>query len=199
MKLSQNARQTATLVALFAVAAYLFRTYTEMLSHPERTLFEHLWRQARYFTYLTTLMIAYSFARFGRTGRARPDWAAALAMWAAIIGVVYHALLARDLRGLEWWADHGLHTVLPIAVVLWWIRFAPKTSLKRGHSAQWLIWPALYSSYALIRGEVDGRHPYFFLDPPLVGWPTVIAYAVGLMITFWLTVLALIMLSKRIR
>lgn len=194
--LSRTARLCAALVTLVALMAYGFRTYTEMLEHPERTAFDILWRQARYFTYLTSVLVAGAFARFALFGRASVTAAAGLMLWSASVGGVYHVLLARDLTGLAFWSDHGLHTALPLAVILWWIACAPKAGLRPRDAARWLIWPGLYALYALIRGAVDGRHPYVFLDPPLIGWPLVGLYSGALALAFWGAGLVLVRLTQ---
>ncbi|CAN0587554.1 unnamed protein product, partial [Ectocarpus sp. 12 AP-2014] len=116
----------------------------------------------------------------------------------AIVGAVYHGLLARDLEGLRFWADQGLHTVLPVVTVLWWLTVAPKAGLRPVHAVWWLVWPGLYLMYALIRGEVDGRHPYFFVDPPLIGWPMVAVWCLGLGAVFWLGGLAIVAVTQRV-
>lgn len=196
VSLSPLARSGAAVVALCAIGAYALQIYDEMARHPNRSLAAELWRQGRYFTYLTNLLVAYAFARFALTGRAVPGWAAGLTLWAATVGGVYHVLLSRDLVGLEWWADHGLHTVMPIAVVSWWLICAPKAGLRWGHAILWLGWPMVYAGYVLLRGEIDGRHPYFFLDPPLTGWATVAAWSAGLGLGLLIAGLGLVGLGR---
>lgn len=132
------------------------------------------------------------FARFAVLGRAPPGWAAGLALWLATVGAVYHLLLAREMEGLAWWSDHGLHTAVPLAVTLWWLVYGPKAGLRPDHARLWLVWPVIYGAYALLRGEWDGRHPYFFLDPPMIGWPWVAACCLGLCAVFWMAGRALI-------
>lgn len=75
VSLSPLARSGAAVVALCAIGAYALQIYDEMARHPNRSLAAELWRQGRYFTYLTNLLVAYAFARFALTGRAVPGWA----------------------------------------------------------------------------------------------------------------------------
>ncbi len=194
--LTKPARIAAAGVALCAAMAYALEVYDTLTQHPDRTLAVELWRQARYFTYLTNLLILGAFARIAVTGRASAGWAAGLTLWSVTVGAVYHGLLARDLTGLSWWADHGMHTAVPVAVALWWGAYAPKATLHLGHPRIWLAWPGLYAGYALLRGEIDGRHPYFFIDPPLSGWPIVILWCIGLGLFFWIAGAALVALGR---
>lgn len=196
MTLSKPARLAAAGVSLCAALAYGLEIYDTLSQHPDRPLPVELWRQARYFTYLTNLLVLGAFAHIAMTGRVSAGWAAGLTLWSVTVGTVYHGLLARDLTGLSWWADHGMHTLVPTAVALWWAGFAPKATLHLGHPRLWLAWPGLYASYALVRGEFDGRHPYFFIDPPLSGWPTVILWCLGLALLFWLAGAALVALGR---
>lgn len=191
-------RRSAACVALVAMLAFAFYMAETFSRFPNRTFTEEFWRQGRYFTILTTLLIAISFTYVATTARVTAAWATALTYWIAIVGLVYHTLLARDLTGLRWWVDQGLHTVLPATAVVWWLAVAPKAGLRPIHAVWWLVWPGIYMAYALIRGEIDGRHPYFFIDPPLIGWPMVILWCLGMGAVFWLGGLAIIAVTRRI-
>lgn len=190
-----QARIAAALVAALALSALWLHLHVGLMRHPDRAVLSELWRIGRYFTILTTALVALSFAWIAVAGLPRAGWSAGLVLWTAIVGAVYHALLARELTGLRWLADLGLHTVVPLAVLLWWLAYAHKTGLGRRHALLWLIWPALYVTYALIRGEMDGRHPYFFVDPARIGWSGVALWCAGLGLVFWLAGLALVLLG----
>ena len=187
----------AAFVAIVAAGAFGFYFLEVRVRFPDRDILTELWRQARYFTILTTLLVAVHFARIALTARASPVWSAALTYWIVIVGAVYHGLLARDLEGLRWWSDQALHTLVPITVVMWWLTTGPKAGLRYGHAVLWLVWPGLYMAYALIRGEIDGRHPYFFIDPPLIGWPEVILWCIGLGVVFWLFGVLIVAATRR--
>lgn len=194
--LSPAARITAAAICLLALAALGLQLYVGLERNPARPVPVEIWRQARYFTNLTNLMIVVGFAAMALSGRARQGWCAALTLWILIVGVVYHALLARELSGLRWLSDAALHTGVPAAVTAWWLAFAPKSELRLMHSAQWLGWPALYLSYALLRGEIDGRHPYFFVDPPRIGWDGVGLWSLALGLAFWIGGLGVVALGR---
>ena len=195
---SPTARLLALAIALVAAGAVVLNSHLGLQRNPSNDWLAEAWRSGRYFTVLTTSMAALVFARVAVTGRLSPGWAGGITLWCAIVGIVYHALLARDLSGLRFWVDHAMHSAVPLAVAGWWLAFAPKEGLRWRHAAFWLGWPALYMAYALIRGEIDGRHPYFFLDPPRIGWAQVLIWIAALGLVFWLAGLGLVALGRRL-
>ncbi|WP_353473693.1 Pr6Pr family membrane protein [Salipiger sp. H15] len=194
--MTQNQRLTALLIALLAIGALWLQVYVGLARRPEQTVLGEFWRLGRYFTILTNLMVAVTFGMIAAGHRAQTWWLAAITLWILIVAIVYHALLARPLDGLRWWSDMAVHTFVPIAVALWWLALAPKDGLLPRHALWWLLWPLVYVSYALIRGEFDGRHPYFFIDPHEVGWPGVGLWCLALGISFWLAGLGVVVLGR---
>ncbi len=194
--MTQTHRLTALLIAALALGALLLQVHVGLARRPDRTVLEELWRLGRYFTILTNLMVGVTFA--GIAGGHRPAnwWTTAVTLWILIVAIVYHGLLARPLDGIRWWSDMAVHTFVPTAVVVWWLMLARKDGLAPRHAVYWLLWPLLYVSYALIRGEFDGRHPYFFIDPHEVGWPGVGLWCVALGLSFWLGGLGMVALGR---
>ena len=196
--MSAIARITAGLIGLFAIGSIGLDMWITLSANPDRTVLGELWRLLRYFTILTNLMLAGLCFWVASGRRVAPFWTAAVALWIAIVGIVYHLLLARDLSGIEWWPDFGLHTFVPVAYVLWWLAYAPKTGLRFIDGVSWLGWPALYVVYALGRGTLDGVYPYFFLNPVKSGWLGVAGWSVGLCSAFFVGGIALIAVAKGI-
>ena len=130
-----------------------------------------LWRMLGYFTVLGNLATLVLLARAAITARISAQAATAITVVMVVVGLGYHILLARlwAHQGLAWWADQGLHTAVPVLVVLWWAAFAPKAGLDGRDAVVWLIWPIGYAAYALLRGLVSGFYPYPFMDAPLLG------------------------------
>lgn len=139
-----------------------------------------LWRMLGYFTVLSNMLVAAAMCAAAMGWSVPPRLAAGLAMWMAMTALIYHTLLSGlwAPQGMAWWADQGLHTAVPILVLVWWWVFAPKPISWRDIPV-WLAWPAAYGVYALIRGAVTGFWAYPFLDADTAGWATV---AVGLAI-----------------
>jgi hypothetical protein len=196
-------RQAAAGLALLALSALALQFRVEWLELGEAASTGRvLWVMARYFTILTNALVV---AVFGLAAwRARwpaAAWPAAVTVWIVATGGVYHALLAaaNTPAGLEVWSDIGLHSAVPLAsLALWWLA-APKSPLGWYLPLIWTGYPLGYAIYAILRGLVDGRFPYFFLDPAKSGVGTVIAYVLGLGVFFVASGSLLIALARTTR
>lgn len=141
---------------------------------------------SQFFTILTNavVMVVMLWIFSGRTLSAR--WVKAIVVAIAIVGLVYHALLAQlvDFEGLAFWADHGVHTVVPALSVIWWIFLAPKPRFHLSDLVIWVVWPLLYCTYILIRANFSGFYPYPFLNLPELGWSGLSLSIAGLLAGF---------------
>ena len=180
-----QARIFAALLACLAWAGLVLHVQLGMGRNPHFTIWEELWRSGRYFTVLTNALTAVTMTRVALGARIGSGFLAGLTLWMVIVAVVYHTLLARDHEGIDWIKDQTEHTLVPLGLLLWWLRFAPKSGPIPRDALHWLAWPGGYMAYALIRGEIDGRHPYFFIDPPLIGWPKVCMWIAALTLGFY--------------
>ena len=112
---------------------------------------------------------------------------------------MYHTLLSglRTLDGVEWWADQGLHTAVPLLTLLWWAGFAPK-QVGWADLPWWLLWPMVYCVYAMIRGSVTGTWAYPFLNLDTLGSGRVALNIMGLVLGFSALCAGLILLARRL-
>ncbi len=190
-------RSLAALVALTALMALALQVHvaTQAPTRPEGT--PVWWWLAGYFTILTNVGVAavMGATAFGYRPSARMQGGLVLSI--LMVGLVYHAILARlwAPQGLAWWADQGLHTATPILVPGWWLTVGDRHITLRDLPA-WLIWPALYATYALIRGALTGFWPYPFLDAAQLGLPLVALNTVGMVLAFAALGLGLIALAR---
>jgi len=145
-----------------------------------------LWRLAGFFTVLTNLLVTLGFAAVALGWRVSGRFVAGMVLWIGLVGVVYHLLLARlwSPQGLAWWADQGLHSVVPLAVAAWWLAFCPPWRAGLGAVLGWMLWPLAYVVYAVLRGALTGFWPYPFLDPGLHGAAGVLVNVAGLTLGF---------------
>lgn len=145
-----------------------------------------LWRMAGYFTVLTNLLVALHFSAVAGGWRVPGRRVAGMVLWIGLVGAVYHAVLARlwAPQGLAWWADQGLHTVVPVLAGLWWLAFCPRWQPRAADVAGWVLWPMVYAGYAVVRGTLTGFWPYPFLDPGLHGALGVALNIAGLALAF---------------
>ena len=142
-------------------------------------------------------MAALTLTRIAMGERISTAFLAGLTLWMVIVAVIYHTLLARDYVGLRWINDQIQHRATPLLLLMWWWRFAPKSDLHPRHALLWLAWPAAYMAYALIRGEIDNLHPYFFIDPPLIGWPKVLMWILIMAVGFYAAGRGMVWLAGR--
>lgn len=166
-ELSRSARRAALLIALLSLVSVAgqFLHLNGLRVEPAS---QTAWEMARYFTILTNLLVAVSFAMIARPTREGPPygWIAALTLSMIVAGAVYHLLLSDliSFTGLGWWADHGLHSLGPVAIALWWLIHGPKRQLRMVDLPIFALWPAIYGAYVLARGAMDGAYPYPFVD-----------------------------------
>ncbi|EAQ13797.1 hypothetical protein BD830_10282 [Maritimibacter alkaliphilus HTCC2654] len=195
--MTPTARLAATLIALAALAALVMQC---VVSYGLAGGFgAMLWVILGYFTVLTNILVFASFARMAATGRMlSAGWLAGLTLWIAIVGVVYHTLLANiwEPQGLALWADQGLHTVTPLLTLAFWLAFAPKGGLGVMDAVRWLGWPLIYVIYALVRGIFTQKYPYPFIDLNVLTAGQVAVNSVGLTVAFFLGGLVFVGLAR---
>ncbi|HEY6609184.1 MAG TPA: Pr6Pr family membrane protein [Candidatus Limnocylindria bacterium] len=145
-----------------------------------------------FFTILSNLFAAVVFFEGGRrqlTGTTPvPDlWRGAAVVYMTVTYVVFAVLLRdaqEDLNTHVGWVDSVLHRVMPIAVMADWLIAPPLAAIAFGRALVWLGFPLLWTAFTLIRGAMDGRYPYPFLNPANGGYGVVALYCVGIFALF---------------
>jgi hypothetical protein len=197
--LAMSARLTALAVAAFTAVSLVAQLVLSYAAEGTGSVVATLWWMAGYFTILTNLLVAVTFAFAAVRGAVTARWIAGVTLAIVLVALVYHPFLAglRNLEGIALWVDHGLHSAVPALVLLWWIAFAPR-DLALHDLPSWLVWPAVYTVYALARGTVAGFWAYPFLNIDMLGWASVARNVVGLLAAFAILGLALIGLARRL-
>lgn len=198
-ELSRPARRTALLIALIS-AVSVGAQFIDLTANRDEPALRTLADMARYFTILTHLLVVVTFTLISRPRRngVSGPWLAALTLSVVMVGAVYHVLLARLIAfdGLGWLADQGLHTVGPLAVLLWWLVHAPKRRLEFADLPIFVLWPAIYTAYALARAARDGVYPYPFLDLSSLSAAAVVTNLAGLGVVTLLGGVAMIAIGR---
>ena len=105
----------------------------------------------------------------------------------AITGVVYNVLLAPAAANVgvdQEWTNSVVHVIGPAVIVVdWFLDRAPLRSTVV-ETASWLIFPAVWLVYTMIRGPMADWYPYPFLDPDLKSLGSIVLTCVGIMVTF---------------
>jgi hypothetical protein len=107
-------------------------------------------------------------------------------VYIAFVGIVFNTLL-RDvsLGDLEPWVNVVLHFVLPIAGVVDWILWPPRNRLPARTILWWMIFPAVYAIFSIVRGALGGFYPYPFFNPGAVGgYGAVALYCLVMIVAF---------------
>ena len=180
---------------LFAVVGWatLIAQYALLLQAGTRSMLGTTVVFFSYFTILTNVIAALALtapaiAPNSRLGRwtTTEGLRAAVAMYIAVVGVIYHTLLdaSWNPQGLLFYVNQLLHTVMPIAFVLDWLLFVPKGRLRWIDPVKWLAYPLLYGVWTVIHGQLIGWYPYWFIDIGQLGWTRALINFGGLLIFF---------------
>lgn len=166
---------------------------------------ETIIRYFSYFTILSNLLVAlcFTFILFKRKSAlgdffSRATTLTAITVYILLVGIVYNVIL-RFLwqpQGLQLVVDEVLHTVIPLAcVIFWWINISGK-NLKWKNAFPWLLYPLLYISYSLIHGKISGFYPYPFIDVNASGYKQVLINSATLACCFLVVSWILIAITK---
>jgi hypothetical protein len=145
-----------------------------------------------FFTILSNLLAAGVFIEGGRrqlaNGAPVPDlWRGAAVVYMTVTYLVFAVLLRdlqEELQTHVGWVDSVLHRVMPIAVMADWLIDPPHAPISFRRALVWLGFPLVWTAFTMIRGAIDGRYPYPFLDPANGGYGTVALYVVAILILF---------------
>lgn len=164
------------------------------------SLAETSWVLVRYFTVLTNLLVAVimSGIALGRPRFSSPLIIGGATLAIVLVGAVYMALLRGmvELSSGALFADVLLHQVMPVLTVIFWLLFAPKTGLRWRDPMLWSAYPLIYLTYAVIRGGIERRYPYPFIDVSRIGWPQAIANSAAIAVLFLIAGLGLVFLGR---
>jgi hypothetical protein len=199
-RFSAHARAFASLIAIVAWIGLIVQLGTSTAALG--SVGAAVWHLLLFFTILTNLGLAVTF-----TGIAlgKPVFGATVLLGGVtlsilLVGVVYSLLLAGTtvLTGGDRFANVIMHYAMPILTPFFWLIHAPKGGLRIGDPLIWAAYPLVYLAYALIRGGIDGRYPYPFLDVGKFGWAATASNATGIAIGFLIGGYLMIWLDRRL-
>lgn len=131
---------------------------------------------ANFFSYFTVLSnigaVVVLFMLAARPDRNESLWLGvirgAVTVCMAVTGLIYATILypqLADVAAPEPWIDISIHVVGPIVVIADWLYDPPIVALPKLSILYWMIFPAAYLLYSLVRGSFADWYPYPFLDP----------------------------------
>jgi hypothetical protein len=158
------------------------------------------WLMAFYFTNITNLLVALHMLLVASGRKPEPNFSSTITLCIIMVGMVYRLLLAPEVPkpAPDWYPDFFVHVAVPFLTTAWWVVWGPK-DLSLKSLPIWLILPAAYCAYALIRGWVQGSYPYFFVDITELGLGTVLVNCVGLVFVFGLCGTGLWLVARLLR
>lgn len=111
---------------------------------------------------------------------------AASVVYMVFVGIVFNTLLLGvDLGPLKPWINTVHHMVMPVAVLIDWLVWPPRSRISFRTALMWMIFPAVYVVYSLVRGAIVGFYPYPFFNPDAVGgYGGVALYCAGMLVAF---------------
>lgn len=163
--------RSATAVALIALVGIAL--YFDAVHAGGRPVAATVWTLAGYFTILANALVVLVFGAlaFARDPGRAPRLVAGAALSIMLVSIVCALLLSGlQLTGGSDAANLLLHVVTPIVVPLWWLACVPKGRLGWRDPFLWALFPLAYLAYALVRGGIEGRYAYPFIDPLANGW-----------------------------
>lgn len=162
---------------------------TEIATITERGLFN----PANFFSFFTIqsnvlVFVAFLISALAVASSKHPRWLDTLRGAATTYIVVVGLSFSWLLTGLEDtaltavpWDNVVLHYIVPIAAFIDLLIDRPKAKLRFAQSLLWLLYPAAYVAYTLIRGSIVGWYPYPFLDPSHSGYGGIAVIVAGLL------------------
>jgi hypothetical protein len=192
---------TIPLITWFAVILQLYLAIQNRVG----SISESVIRFFSYFTILSNTLVAICFtclllAPNTTMGKffSKPSTLAAVTAYIFLVGIGYQLLLRHTWHpeGLQKLVDELLHSVIPVLVLIYWFAFAPKDNLKWKHAFIWLIFPAIYLIYMLIRGAMSDFYPYPFVRVNELGYGRVVLNCLLIGIGFLVTFLVMIGFGK---
>ncbi len=185
----------------------LITQFVLMLLNREADIPETLIRFFSFFTILTNLLVALFFTSKLISGKGflmnlfkKRGALTALTLFILIVGLVYQFVL-RGLwqpTGLQFIVDELLHSIIPLYVLIYWIKYVTQDQLRIPSVLSWLLYPLFYVLFILIRGYFSGFYPYPFFNVTVIGYKQ---FGINLLIIFSVSMvlmIALVLIGRRI-
>ncbi len=193
------------IVAAFVGWASLLLQLILFLSDRTVTVAMALLRFFTYFTILTNLLAALLFTAFA-VPRTRASWltqpgtVTAVTAYMIVVALVFNTLLRGllQLTGLNSVLNELLHVLLPMATLLFWLLFVPKSGLRWRSAFSWLLYPFAYILWVILVGALTRFYPYPFTDVTVLGYPRALTNGLVILVGF-LAIFFLMIAVGRIR
>lgn len=182
-------------LAVAAWAGLLIQLFLLIYNTPENgmNVLQAIGHFFRFFTILSNIAVAFVVSillmKEERHPLLKPANLTAIAVYIFVVGLVYNLVLRQlwSPLGWQWVADNLLHVVTPILYLLYWWQFVRDKPQRWKLALLWLLYPAIYFVYAIIRGQLEGVYSYPFIDVNQLGFQKVFINALIIMLLFLAT------------
>jgi hypothetical protein len=186
-----NQRYFQLIIAIITWLALALQLYLQIMNRTT-SVAEAIVRFFSYFTILTNLLVAICFTSLLSK---KNKWysffsnnsvLSAITVYIFIVGLVYNLILRSQWnpQGLQLIVDNLLHSITPLLTLIYWFLHVSVRDVQWKQTTGWLIYPALYFVYVLIRGASSGFYPYFFVDVSKLGYQIALQNAGLVTVTF---------------
>lgn len=159
-----------------------------------------------YFTILSNILAAFCFTLYflrGKDPSTGPKYASlfsAVCVYILVVGLIYNLVLRKvsPPAGANILPNELLHVVVPLVYLIFWIFILPSGHLALAHSWKWLLFPACYFLYTIVRGKILDVYPYPFTNITELGLGKVLLNCLGVAVLFWLLSALLIWLKLKL-
>ena len=183
------------LITWFAVIAQ----FVIMIQNRVESVPETIIRFFSFFTILTNTLVAVYFTlQLFSKKEPKSGGLTAVTLYITIVGLVYQIVLRPiwNPEGMQMFVDELLHSIVPVCVLIYWMLFENKRTVKWNQIPKWLIYPLIYLVFILIRGNLSNFYPYPFVNVYELGMSTVLLNSVILMVVFIVIATILLGLGK---
>lgn len=157
-----------------------------------------------YFTILTNILVVLFFTFripiFKKNYFSKNGTMTALTAFILVVGLVYQFILRNTWHptGLQRVVDELLHSVIPIFMLFYWIKYGIKKDLWLENIKIWFWYPIVYFVFIIIRGYFSNFYPYPFINASEIGYPEAL-FNTLLVSLFFLGIMGvLIVIGKKI-
>lgn len=187
----RNFEILASLIVLGAVFSQYAEVIYKVLVYKEDTLFDETLRYWGYMTIWTNTLVGLIFlATWTKLKKIQCFnnyvLQSATVVYIFIVAIIYHLFLrlAEFDNLLSQFNDFIFHTLTPAIYIVYWFIFVPKKKLSFTSVSKWMLYPAIYGLFVILKGELNNTYPYPFFDVNEIGYVKVLIYGLELAVFY---------------
>lgn len=203
-----HVKKTSTIILAAITWFAIIGQFSIMMVKPEAALIPTFIGFIAFFTIQTNIMVASALTitlistnHPIRAFVVKASTLTAITVYITVTGLIYNVIL-RGIwhpEGFQKLIDELLHSIVPIAMVIYWLRFVALENIPWSSVYWWLIYPAIYLGATLSYGLIAQRYPYPFIDVNALGYGHTFLNSLFVGMLFLLLSYLFVGVSKRIR